>query len=57
MAAVALEALKAIGSSTALTIVSGYVAAAEFVFIRHTGIASTEAGAYKVQIRYRIKNQ
>lgn len=56
VAATALAVSKAIGSVTALTIASGYVAAGEFVFVRHTGIAATEAGKYKVQIRYRVRN-
>ena len=56
VAAVALEVSKAIGAVSALTIADGNVAANEFVYARHTGIAATEAGKYKVQIRYRIKN-
>lgn len=48
VAATALEVSKAIGAKTALTIASGVVEAGEFVFVRHTGIATTEVGKYKV---------
>jgi len=56
VAAAALEVSKAIGAVTELTVADGHVAADEFVFARHTGIAATEAGKYKLQLRYRIKN-
>jgi hypothetical protein len=50
--ATALSAAKAIGGTQTLTIVSGDVAAAGFANIRHTGIAATEAGKYKVVLTY-----
>lgn len=56
VAATALAVSKAIGSTTAMVIASGYVAAGELVFIRHTGIATTEAGKYRVQLRCRVRN-
>lgn len=48
----ALAAAKAVGSTTALTLLATSVAASTTLFIRHTGIASTEAGTYFVQLRY-----
>lgn len=56
VAATALEVLKAVGGVTALTIASGYVAAGELVIARLTGIAATEAGKFKVQLRCRVLN-
>jgi len=50
VAATALEAAKAVGSTTTSTIVSGFVAAGGTLFARHTGIAVTEAGQYYLQV-------
>ena len=52
VAASALEAAKAIGAVTKLTLAATSVAAGSTMFIRHTGIASTEVGSYYVQLRY-----
>lgn len=52
VAAVAIGASKAIGDVTALTLVTGVVAAGGTVYVRNTGITATEAGAYKVQLTY-----
>jgi hypothetical protein len=53
VAATALEVSKAAGAYTAATIAISRVAANTSVFIRHTGIAATEAGNYRVHITYR----
>lgn len=53
VAATALEVAKAIGSYTVATIAIPRVAANTTVFIRHTGIAATDAGNYRVQVTYR----
>lgn len=50
-----LQAAKAIGSVTALTLALNFVAAGTTIRARHTGIASTEAGQYFVQLRYFYK--
>jgi len=52
VAATAYEDSKAVGTSTAMTIVSGVVAAAGSVFVRHTGVATTQAGQSVVEIEY-----
>ena len=54
VAAVALTAAKAVGASQALTLVTTRLAAGTDLFARHTGIASTEAGQYYLQVQYRI---
>jgi hypothetical protein len=54
VASTALEVSKAVGSSTQATIVANKVAAGEMLYVRHTGIAATEAGQYFVQVAYRI---
>lgn len=55
--ATALAGAKAVGAVTQLALVAGgeYVPAGSSVFVRHTGVASTEAGQYSVQIRYMPK--
>lgn len=57
VAQTALGVSKAVGAATALTLVSGgdYVPAGSTVFVRHTGVATTEVGQYAVQIRYMPK--
>jgi len=52
VASVACSVSKAVGSADDLTIVSGAVSADGMVAVRHTGIASTEAGQYFVQITF-----
>lgn len=54
VAATAYENTKAVGTTTAMTIVDGAVAAATPVFVRHTGIAATAAGQAVVEIEYTV---
>jgi hypothetical protein len=54
VAATAYEDAKAVGVSTAMTIVDGAVAAGGSVFVRHTGIAATAAGQAVVEIEYTV---
>lgn len=54
VAATALENSKAVGTATALTLVSGAVAADTPVIVRHTGIAATAAGRYVVELEYTV---
>jgi hypothetical protein len=53
VAATAYENTKAVGTTTAMTIVAGAVAAGTPVIVRHTGIAATAAGMAYVEIEYR----
>jgi hypothetical protein len=53
--ATALEAAKAIGGTTSLALNINTVPAGSTIFVRHVGIASTEVGAYFVQLRYFYK--
>ena len=54
VAATAYENTKAVGTSTAMTIVSGAVAAGGSVFVRHTGIAAVAAGQAVVEVEYSV---
>lgn len=54
VAATAYENSKAVGTATALTIVSGAVAAGTPVIVRHTGVAATAAGQAVVEIEYTV---
>lgn len=54
VAATAYENTKAVGTETAMTIVSGAVAAGGAVFVRHTGVAATAAGQAVVEIEYTV---
>lgn len=54
VAATALEVPKAIGSTTSATITKKLVPAGSTLYVRHTGVDSTEVGEYFVQITYRI---
>jgi hypothetical protein len=54
VAETALANTKAVGTTTSLTIVSGAVAANTMVTARHTGIAATAAGEYRVVVEYRV---
>lgn len=54
VAATAYENTKAVGSSTAMTVVSGAVAANTPVIVRHTGVAVTQAGQAVVEVDYTI---
>ena len=53
-AATAYENSKAIGTTTAVTIASGAVAADAMITVRHTGVASAAAGEAFVQIEYTV---
>lgn len=48
--ATALEAAKAIGATTSATITLDYLPANTTLWVRHTGVASTEVGQYFVQV-------
>lgn len=50
VAATALEVSKAIGATTTATIASDLLPANTTLWIRHTGVASTEVGQYFVQV-------
>lgn len=52
VAAVAYTNASTVGSKTALTIVSGAVAANTMVVVRHTGVAATAAGHAYIEIDY-----
>lgn len=52
VAATALVNSKAVGTTTALTLVTGAVAANTMITARHTGIAATAAGEYRLVITY-----
>jgi hypothetical protein len=54
VAATALANTKAVGTTTSLTIVSGAVPANTMVTVRHTGIAATAAGEYRVILEYTV---
>lgn len=54
VASTAYENTKAIGTITALSIVSGAVAANTPVCVRHTGIAATAAGKAYVEIEFQV---
>jgi len=53
VAATAYGDAVAVGTQTAMTIVSGVIAAGGAVFVRHTGVAATQAGQAFVEIEYR----
>lgn len=53
VAATAYENTKAVGTTTAMTIVAGAVTAGTPIYVRHTGIAITAAGGAYVEIEYR----
>ena len=50
VAATALEISKAIGDYTTATVVSDILPANTTLWVRHTGVASTEVGQYYVQV-------
>lgn len=54
VAATNYENSKGVGSSTAMTIASGAVAANTPVIVRHTGVAITQAGQAVVEVDYTI---
>ncbi len=56
VASVACGNSKAVGAADTLTVASGVVAAGSLVFVRHTGIAATEAGQYYIQFDYTVND-
>lgn len=54
VAATAYADAAAVGTATAMTIVAGAVAAGGSVFVRHTGVAATQAGQAVVEIEYTV---
>lgn len=52
VAATAYGNTKTVGSTTAMTIVSGAVAASTMVVVRHTGVAATQAGKAHVELEW-----
>jgi hypothetical protein len=50
VAATALEAAKAIGATTTAVIASALLPANTTLWVRHTGVATTEVGQYFVQV-------
>lgn len=50
VAATALEVSKAIGATTVATISADYLPANTTLWVRHTGVATTEVGQYFVQV-------
>lgn len=56
VAATALEVSKAVGAAGAkATLVTSKFPAETTLFIRHTGVATTEVGQYFVQVEYRVQ--
>lgn len=56
VAATAYENAKAVGTTTAMTIASGAVAANTPIIVRHTGVAATQAGEAHVEITYTVND-
>lgn len=54
IAATAYENTKAVGTSTACTILTSAVAANQALFVRHTGVAATQAGKAHLEVDYTI---
>lgn len=54
VAATALENTKAVGTITALTLALATVAANTPLIVRHTGVATTAAGKYYVEIEFTV---
>jgi hypothetical protein len=52
VAATSYENTKTVGTTTAMTLVETVVAANAFISVRHTGVASTQAGEAYVEIDY-----
>lgn len=52
VAATSLTAAKAIGGTTVAAITLDYLPANTTLWVRHTGVASTEVGQYFVQVSY-----
>jgi len=54
IAATAYENTKAVGTSTALTLLITSIAADQALFVRHTGVASTAAGMAQLELEYAV---
>ena len=55
VAATALAAAKAIGATTTATVLADHLPANTTLWVRHTGVAATEVGNYRVQVTYIAK--
>lgn len=56
VAATTLQESASIGDTLALVLASAAVAAASVLTVRHTGVAATVAGQYKVELEYRVND-
>lgn len=56
IAATALENAKAVGAKTDLTLLVRDIAAGTPLIARHTGIAATVAGEYRLVVEYEVNN-
>jgi hypothetical protein len=56
IAATNYENTKAVGTTTALTLLVTDVAADQAIFVRHTGVASTQAGMAHLELEYAVKD-
>jgi hypothetical protein len=54
VAATAYGNAKAVGTQTAMTLVTTYVAPGSYIHCRHTGVASTQAGKAYVEVDYTL---
>lgn len=54
VAATNYENTKTVGTATAMTLVATVVAANAFISVRHTGVASTQAGEAYVELDYQL---
>ena len=55
VAATDLENAKAVSSTTSLTLAMTRLVAATVVWVRHTGVATTQVGKYKVVLEYEVE--
>jgi hypothetical protein len=55
VAATALEVSKAVGATTSATLASSKIPAGGTLFVRHTGVATTQPGQYYVQVLAMLK--
>ena len=56
IAATAYENSKAVGAATTLTLLITDVAADTPLFVRHTGVAATQAGQAHLELEYAVKD-
>jgi hypothetical protein len=55
VAATNLENAKAVSSTTSLTLAMTRLVAGTAVWVRHTGVATTQVGKYKVALEYEVE--